>query len=109
VIVILVSFVDPYFRDIIANQIGYLEVVNKQRYSTEGNKMKSIAVGITGASGSVYAQKLLAQLNDCSDVARVDLVITKAGVRVVGEELGVNVAGTAPRVVRVVLRFATRW
>lgn len=62
--------------------------------------MKSIAVGITGASGSIYAQKLLAQLNGCPDVVRVDLVITKAGVRVVGEELGINVAGTEPRVVR---------
>ena len=61
--------------------------------------MKSITVGITGASGSIYAQKLLARLNECSDVRRIDLVITKAGVRVIGEELGVNVAGTQPRVV----------
>jgi 4-hydroxy-3-polyprenylbenzoate decarboxylase len=62
--------------------------------------MKSITVGITGASGSIYAQNLLARLHECPDVARIDLVITKAGVRVVGEELGINVAGTAPRVVR---------
>ncbi len=61
--------------------------------------MKSITVGITGASGSIYAQKLLARLHECPDVARVDLVITKAGVRVVGEELGINVAGTESRVV----------
>jgi 4-hydroxy-3-polyprenylbenzoate decarboxylase len=74
--------------------------VNKQRYSTESSEMKSITVGITGASGSIYAQRLLARLHECPDVARIDLVITKAGVRVVGEELGVNVAGTAPRVVR---------
>lgn len=62
--------------------------------------MKSITVGITGASGSIYAQKLLTRLHECPDVARVDLVITKAGVRVVGEELGLNVAGTEPRVIR---------
>jgi flavin prenyltransferase len=62
--------------------------------------MKFITVGITGASGSIYAQKLLARLHECPDVARVDLVITKAGVRVVGEELGINVAGTESRVVR---------
>ena len=61
--------------------------------------MKSITVGITGASGSIYAQKLLQRLNECSDVAKIDLVITKAGIRVVGEELGINVAGTEPRVV----------
>jgi flavin prenyltransferase len=74
--------------------------VNQQRYSSESSEMKSITVGITGASGSVYAQQLLRRLHECSDVARIDLVITKAGVRVVGEELGVNVAGTEPRVVR---------
>ena len=62
--------------------------------------MKSITVGITGASGSIYAQKLLQRLNECSDVRQIDLVITKAGVRVVGEELNINVAGTEPRVVR---------
>jgi flavin prenyltransferase len=74
--------------------------VNKQRYSIESNKMKSIAVGITGASGSIYAQKLLIRLQECPEVTRIDLVISKAGVRVVGEELGINVAGTEPRVVR---------
>lgn len=62
--------------------------------------MKSITVGITGASGSIYAQNLLRRLHECPDVGRIDLVMTKAGVRVVGEELGINVAGTEPRVVR---------
>ena len=62
--------------------------------------MKSITVGITGASGSIYAQKLLAHLHKSPDVERINLVITKAGVRVVNEELGINVAGTEPRVVR---------
>jgi len=62
--------------------------------------MKSIIVGITGASGSVYAQRLLARLDESPDVGRVDLVISQAGVRVVGEELGANVAGTEARVVR---------
>src|SRR6478736_409456 len=62
--------------------------------------MKTITVGITGASGSIYAQRLLARLNESADVARVDLVISQAGVRVVSEELGVNVAGTERRVVR---------
>lgn len=65
--------------------------------------MKSITVGITGASGSIYAQNLLMRLNECPDVARIDLVITKAGVRVVGEELGINVAGTEPRVIREII------
>jgi len=62
--------------------------------------MKSITVGITGASGSIYAQSLLRHLCVSSEVARVDLIISQAGVRVVGEELGVSVAGTERRVVR---------
>jgi 4-hydroxy-3-polyprenylbenzoate decarboxylase len=62
--------------------------------------MKSITVGITGASGAIYAQRLLQYLNASADVRRVDLVLSKAGVRVVHEELGVNAAGTEARVVR---------
>jgi 4-hydroxy-3-polyprenylbenzoate decarboxylase len=61
--------------------------------------MKAITVGITGASGSIYAQRLLIRLNESPDVSRLDLVITMAGVRVVGEELGLNVAGTDRRVI----------
>jgi flavin prenyltransferase len=66
-------------------------------------QMKSIIVGITGASGSVYAQRLLARLNAIPEVSRIDLVISQAGVRVTGEELGLNVAGTDRRVVRELL------
>lgn len=62
--------------------------------------MKTITVGITGASGSIYAQSLLKHLNDNPEVGRIDLVISQAGVRVVGEELGLKVAGTDPRVIR---------
>jgi len=62
-------------------------------------QMKSIIVGITGASGSVYAQRLLARLSAIPEVSRIDLVISQAGVRVTGEELGLNVAGTDRRVV----------
>jgi len=65
--------------------------------------MKSITIGITGASGSVYAQRLLARLNASPEVARVDLVISRAGVRVVSEELGLNVAGTDRRIIRELL------
>lgn len=65
--------------------------------------MKTITVGITGASGSIYATRLLAQLNDNQEVGRIDVVISQAGVRVVGEELGLKVAGTDSRVVRELL------
>ncbi|MGH9838344.1 MAG: UbiX family flavin prenyltransferase [Blastocatellia bacterium] len=65
--------------------------------------MKSITVGITGASGSVYARSLLIKLNESPDVSRIDLVLSQAGIRVVGEELGLSVAGTGDRVVRELL------
>jgi len=65
--------------------------------------MKSIIIGITGASGAIYGQKLLARLDASPEVSRIDLVITQAGVRVAGEELGVNVTGTDRRVVRELL------
>jgi 4-hydroxy-3-polyprenylbenzoate decarboxylase len=66
----------------------------------EREKMKSITVGITGASGSIYATRLLQRLVESPEVSRIELVITQAGVRVIGEELGVNAAGTERRVVR---------
>ncbi len=69
--------------------------------------MKSITLGITGASGSIYAQRLLVRLNESPQVSRIDLVISRAGVRVAGEELGINIAGTEPRVVRELLGNAT--
>lgn len=62
-------------------------------------KMKSITVGITGASGSIYAQRFLAHLVESRDVERINLVISQAGARVVNEELGINVAGTERRVI----------
>lgn len=62
--------------------------------------MKKITVGITGASGSIYAQRLLSKLDSCPEVSVVDLVISQAGIRVVREELGINVAGTESRAVR---------
>jgi 4-hydroxy-3-polyprenylbenzoate decarboxylase len=65
--------------------------------------MKSFTLGITGASGSIYAQRLLQRLDESPEVERIDLVITPAGVRVVGEELSLNVAGAEPRVARELL------
>ena len=67
------------------------------------SQMKSIIIGITGASGSIYGQKLLARLDASPEVSHIDLVISQAGVRVAGEELGVNLAGADRRVVRELL------
>lgn len=50
---------------------------------------KIITVGVTGASGALLAQKMLALLDADSRVARVHLVVTEAGQRIVAEELGI--------------------
>jgi flavin prenyltransferase len=54
--------------------------------STKG---KTITVGVTGASGAVYAQKALALLEDDPRVARIHLVVTETGQRLFAEELGI--------------------
>lgn len=48
-----------------------------------------ITVGVTGASGAVFAQKTLALLEDDPRVARIHLVVTEAGQRLFAEELGI--------------------
>ena len=60
---------------------------------------KRITIGVTGASGAIYAQRLLDRLASNDAVERIELVKTQAGVRVVNEELGINVAGSDRRVV----------
>jgi len=49
-----------------------------------------VTVGVTGASGAVLAQKTLALLEEDSRVARVHLVVTEAGQRLLMEELGIS-------------------
>jgi 4-hydroxy-3-polyprenylbenzoate decarboxylase len=50
---------------------------------------KRIIVGITGASGAIYAQALLRLLDRDARVARVHLVVTETGLRLINSELGV--------------------
>jgi 4-hydroxy-3-polyprenylbenzoate decarboxylase len=56
---------------------------------TEG---RTITVGVTGASGAVYAQTLLRQLDADARVTRVYLVVSDAGLRLVSSELGIVTA-----------------
>ena len=53
---------------------------------TEG---KTITVGVTGASGAIYAQAALRLLQADSRVGRVYLVVTEAGQRLISTELGI--------------------
>ncbi|MGH9796134.1 MAG: UbiX family flavin prenyltransferase, partial [Candidatus Acidiferrales bacterium] len=50
---------------------------------------KSIIAGITGASGAIYAQTLLRLLERDPRVARVHLVVTDTGLRLINSELGI--------------------
>jgi flavin prenyltransferase len=52
----------------------------------------TIAVGVTGASGAVYAQTLLRLLDADRRVARVFLVASDAGLRLLATELGITAA-----------------
>lgn len=51
---------------------------------------KSIILGITGASGAIYARETLRALDADARVERVHLVITEAGMRLLTSELGIN-------------------
>jgi len=51
---------------------------------------KILTVGVTGASGAVLAQKMLALLDSDSRVARVHLVVTEMGLRLLAEELAIT-------------------
>jgi flavin prenyltransferase len=53
---------------------------------TEG---KIITVGVTGASGAIYAQTMLRALDADSRVSRVYVVATDAGLRLIATELGI--------------------
>ncbi|HLE37054.1 MAG TPA: flavoprotein, partial [Candidatus Acidoferrales bacterium] len=54
--------------------------------STEG---KVVVVGVTGASGAILAQTLLRLLDRDARVARVHLVVTETGLRLLATELGI--------------------
>ncbi|MEW6733085.1 MAG: UbiX family flavin prenyltransferase [Acidobacteriota bacterium] len=52
-----------------------------------------INLGITGASGSIYAQRLLHHLEESPEVACINLIITPAGFVVIKEELDIKLTG----------------
>lgn len=54
----------------------------------EGPPRKRIVVGITGASGAIYAQRLIACL--CEGETDVHLIVSPAGARLLNEELGIR-------------------
>jgi flavin prenyltransferase len=49
-----------------------------------------ITIGVTGASGAVFAQKALTLLEEDARVSRIHLVVTETGQRLFSEELGLT-------------------
>jgi len=68
---------------------------------------KKIIVGITGASGAIYAQRLLHYLEESSEVEIINLVITSAGATVIREELELKLSGVRETEVELLLGRAT--
>ena len=54
-----------------------------------GTQGQIITVGVTGASGAIFAQKALALLEEDQRVSRVHLVVTETGQRLFSDELGI--------------------
>ena len=52
--------------------------------------VKTITVGISGASGAIYAQRLLVQLEESPEVRQINLVISGPGRRVITDELDIT-------------------
>ena len=61
--------------------------------------VKTITVGISGASGAIYAQRLLVHLEDSPEVRQVNVVISGPGRRVISDELDVSTAADTEQIV----------
>jgi 4-hydroxy-3-polyprenylbenzoate decarboxylase len=61
--------------------------------------VKTITVGISGASGAIYAQRLLMQLEDSIEVRQINLVISGPGRRVISDELDITSTADTEQVV----------
>jgi flavin prenyltransferase len=66
------------------------------------NDQKIVTVGVTGASGAVFAQKMLALLDSDPRVERIHLVVTETGMRLFAEELAIT-SGNPDQLVQRVL------
>jgi 4-hydroxy-3-polyprenylbenzoate decarboxylase len=58
----------------------------------ENRPGKIITVGVTGASGAIYARTILRLLDADARVAHVYLVVTETGLRLIASELGIVAA-----------------
>jgi len=69
---------------------------------------KIITVGVTGASGALLAQKMLALLDADTRVERVHLVVTETGLRLFAEELSIRSGNSEQLVPRLLGRSSRK-
>jgi len=69
---------------------------------------QTVTVGVTGASGAILAQKALVLLEEDARVARVHLVVTETGQRLLAEELGISAGDLRQLPSRLLGRAATK-
>src|SRR5438046_3740436 len=62
----------------------------RRRRAVTMSEVKSITVGISGASGVIYAQRLLMQLEASPEVRQINLVISGPARRVMADELDIQ-------------------
>jgi 4-hydroxy-3-polyprenylbenzoate decarboxylase len=55
---------------------------------------KSVVLGITGASGAIFARRMLQMLESDTRVGKIHLVISGSGLKVLREELEINLSKT---------------
>jgi 4-hydroxy-3-polyprenylbenzoate decarboxylase len=77
-------------------------LLRRQRLATI-SLVKSITVGISGASGAIYARRLLVQLEASDEVRQINLVVSGPGRRVISDELDIAATGDAEQMVRELL------
>jgi 4-hydroxy-3-polyprenylbenzoate decarboxylase len=71
------------------------------------DELRTVTVGVTGASGAVLAKKTLQLLEADARVGRVHVVVTETGLRLFAEELGIS-AGDAKQLPMRLLGAASR-
>lgn len=70
--------------------------------------MKSITVGISGASGVIYAQRLLMQLEASAEVGRINLVVSGPARRVMNDELDITATNDEELLAALIGRASTK-
>jgi 4-hydroxy-3-polyprenylbenzoate decarboxylase len=72
------------------------------------SELKSVTVGVTGASGALLAQKMLSLLDADPRVEKVHLVATETGLRLFAEELSITSSNPEQLVSRIIGKASSK-